>query len=216
MNRPASHGVREAMCSARARSMSRARARGCALAVFLLAAGCVPHVARSGAASLHAASAGLGASRTRPVGTPKQPSLPPPWSSAPAPGPGERVLAVAERMVSRGTIVRGSCYDYVSAVFAEAGYPAARRDQVFRGSMDGPYADLSLIVPGDWLAIVNHPERTPVGTHSVIFARWQDRARAEAVVVSYAGGGSVRPGDFVVYDLSRTYRITRAVDSTPP
>jgi hypothetical protein len=138
-----------------------------------------------------------------------------PSSIAPDPGPGMRVLRVAEEMIVRRRIVRGSCYDYVSTVFEEAGYPSGRREQVFRSDTGGPYADRMLIQPGDWLAIVNHPERDPVGTHSVIFVRWTDAERGEAMVVSYAGNDELRPGAMVEYDLTRTYRITRATDAPP-
>jgi hypothetical protein len=147
--------------------------------------------------------------------------LAPPWSTSTATppalaataGPGATVVATAERMIADGTVVRGSCYDYVSAVFEAAGYPRERREHVFRSRTEGPYADLGDVRPGDWLAIVNHPERDPVGTHSVIFVRWNDRARGEAEVVSYAGGDQDRPGEIVIYDLTRTYRITRPVDA---
>lgn len=150
------------------------------------------------------------------VASPKQPTtVPAPSSSAPIPTPGEHVLAVAEEMVRSGRVVRGSCYDFVSAVFEDAGYPSERREHVFRGRTGGPYADLSVVSPGDWLAIVNHPDRDPVGTHSVIFVRWLDRARAEGLVVSYVGGDADRPGDIVPYDLSRTYRVSRAVAEAP-
>lgn len=152
-------------------------------------------------------------------GTAKQPSPPPPWSSSEpsveTTTPGARVLAVAERMIAGGTVVRGSCYGYVSRVFETAGFPSDRREHVFRGAVEGPYADLSTVAPGDWLALVNHPERDPMGTHSVIFVRWEDRAAGQALVVSYAGGESERPGEYTTYDVTRTYRISRASDAAP-
>lgn len=150
-------------------------------------------------------------------------ALPPPWSNVavePAPPPasvaGSRVLETAERMVDDGTVVRGSCHRYIETVYDSAGYRGwRRRSVIFRGNRNGPYADLDLIQPGDWLYIVNHPELTPVGTHSVIFMGWEDRARGYARVVSYVGGMQDRPGDIVGYDVSLTYRITRPVDEEP-
>ena len=125
---------------------------------------------------------------------------------------GHRVLAVARRMVRRRTIVRGSCFDYIERAFGRAGYPAARRERIFSSVPEGPYADLSLIAPGDWLFIVPHPDREPELTHSVIFVRWLDRDAGRAEVVSYAGGNARRPGGLVPYDLNHTYVIARAHD----
>ncbi len=155
--------------------------------------------------------------------------LPPPWTSgmatqasvpAPTPDPtpeptaaGRRVVQTAERMVDEGTVVRGSCYRYIDSVFDTAGYRGwGERTTVFRGHREGPYANLDDIQPGDWLWIVNHPELTPVGTHSVLFLGWEDRESGYARVVSYVGGAADRPGDVVGYDVSRTYRIMRAVE----
>lgn len=130
--------------------------------------------------------------------------------SATATRAGERVLRMARRMVRRRTIVRGSCYDYAERVFSRAGYGEGRRERVFAGATGGPFADLAVIAPGDWLFIVTHPETDPISTHSVIFVRWLDRAAGRAEVVSYAGNNARRPGGIVPYDVSRTYRITRA------
>lgn len=130
--------------------------------------------------------------------------------SATATAAGERVLRTARRMVRRRTIVRGSCYDYIERVFRRAGFPASRRERVFTSPPEGPYAELGLIAPGDWLFIVSRPDLTPPLTHSVIFVRWIDRAAGRAEVVSYAGGDARRPGGLVPYDLTRTYVIARA------
>jgi hypothetical protein len=148
--------------------------------------------------------------------------IPPPWTqtSAPPEAPGapepseaaRRVLETAQRMGDAGTVVRGSCYRYIDRVFDDAGHDGWReRTQVFRGSRNGPYADLDLIQPGDWLYIVNHPESRPVGTHSVLFVAWEDRANGYARVWSYVGGSQDRPADLVGYDVTRTYGIQRAI-----
>jgi hypothetical protein len=133
--------------------------------------------------------------------------------SATATRAGERVVRMGRRLVRRRTILRGSCFDYADRVFTRAGYPDSRRERAFSGAIEGPFADLSTLAPGDWLYIVTHPERDPPSTHSVIFLEWVDRAAGRASVLSYAGNNERRPGGIVSYDVSRTYRITRATGS---
>lgn len=126
--------------------------------------------------------------------------------------PGRHVIATARGMMARNEVVNGSCYRYLSEVFARAGHDHWRQRQgVFSGNRNGPYADLDLIRPGDWLYIVNHPERTPVGTHSVLFVGWEDRASGYARVIEHSGWGSASAGNERGYDVSRTYRIIRPV-----
>ncbi|HBQ11171.1 MAG TPA: hypothetical protein DEF51_08335 [Myxococcales bacterium] len=126
--------------------------------------------------------------------------------------PGRHVVAVARAMIARREAFNVSCYRYLTEVFERAGHGGWRtRSVVYQGDRDGPYADLGLIRPGDWLYIVNHPNRTPVGTHSVLFVGWEDRARGYARVIEHPGWGAARPGQERGYDVSRTYRITRPV-----
>lgn len=128
------------------------------------------------------------------------------------PDPGRNVILTARQMMARNDVVQGSCYRYISEVFARAGHTGWRtRRVVYQGRRTGPYADLDLIRPGDWLYIVNHPERTPVGTHSVLFVGWQDRARGYARVIEHSGWGAPSAGQERGYDVSRTYRITRPI-----
>ena len=132
-----------------------------------------------------------------------------PAADRPTGNAGAHVVATALRMIREGTIVRGSCFDYIHAVFTEAGI--SRRDvrTIYRRNPNGPYADISTIRPGDWLFIVNHPDRTPVGVHSVLFLGWEDRARGQARVSNYVGRRANRPGDIRTYDVTRTYGIYR-------
>lgn len=126
--------------------------------------------------------------------------------------PGLHVVATARAMIARREAFNVSCHRYLTEVFERAGHGGWRnRSVVYQGDRDGPYADLGLIRPGDWLYIVNHPERTPVGTHSVLFVGWEDRARGYARVIEHPGWGVARPGQERGYDVSRTYRITRPV-----
>jgi hypothetical protein len=144
--------------------------------------------------------------------------LPAPWTNAAATsGPATRVLSTAQQMYDEGVVVRGSCYRYVDTVFDRAGFHGWRnRSNVFRSAPNGPYASLDMIQPGDWLWIVNHPESTPVGTHSVLFVGWEDRANGIARVYSYVGGGQERSADLVTYDVTRTYNIQRAIQDDRP
>ncbi len=126
------------------------------------------------------------------------------------PNPGQHTLLVARQMMARNEVVLGSCYRYLSEVFKRAGHHGWRnRRIVYRAEREGPYADLNLIRPGDWLYIVNDPGRTPVGTHSVMFVGWRDRARGYARVISHPGWGAPSAGREGEYDVSMTYRIIR-------
>ncbi len=126
-------------------------------------------------------------------------------------GPARLVLETANEMYEEETVVRGSCHDYVSAVFDRAGFGGRRaREAVFQGPRGGPYADLDLIGPGDWLYIVVDPDARPVRTHSVLFVRWEDRSAGRALVFSYVGGRADRPANLFTRDVSRTYTILRA------
>jgi hypothetical protein len=127
-----------------------------------------------------------------------------------SPDPGQNVIMVARRMMAQDDVIEGSCYRYLSEVFARAGNEGWRnRSTVFHAERNGPYANLDLIRPGDWLYIVNHPESTPVGTHSVLFVSWIDRSRGHAQVIEHSGWGSPSAGQERGYDVSRTYGILR-------
>jgi len=136
-------------------------------------------------------------------------------AAAPAPrlhpDPGRHVILTARAMIARGEALRGSCYRFLSDVFERAGHGGWRtRTVVHSGPRQGPYADLDTIRPGDWLYIVNHPEATPVGTHSVLFVGWEDPSRGEARVIEHPGwSAGATTGRERSYDVSRTYRIVR-------
>lgn len=125
--------------------------------------------------------------------------------------PGRHVLLTARGMIARNETVRGSCYAYLTEVFDRAGHEGWRtRTIVHQAGASGPYADLDRIQPGDWLYIVNNPDSTPVGTHSVLFVGWEDRANGYARTISHAGwAAGASPGREGSHDVSRTYRIIR-------
>ncbi len=127
------------------------------------------------------------------------------------PDPGRHVLLTARGMMARGETVRGSCYAYLSEVFDRAGHDGWRtRSLIHDAGPSGPYADLDLIRPGDWLYIVNNPDSTPVGTHSVLFVGWEDRASGYARTISHPGwAAGASTGRESHYDITRTYRIIR-------
>lgn len=126
------------------------------------------------------------------------------------PDPGVHSVLTARRMMASGEVILGSCYKYLTEVYTRAGHRTWRnRRIVYRAEREGPYSDLSDVRPGDWLYIVNDPSRTPVGTHSVMFVRWTDRARGWASVISHPGWGARSAGRESTYDISRTYRIIR-------
>ena len=125
--------------------------------------------------------------------------------------PGRHVILTARGMMSRGETVRGSCYAYLSEVFDRAGHEGWRtRTVVHQAGASGPYANLDIIRPGDWLYIVNNPDSTPMGTHSVLFLGWEDRANGYARTISHAGwAAGASTGREGSHDVNRTYRVIR-------
>jgi len=121
---------------------------------------------------------------------------------------GRAVLRTAHRMVAEGVIVRGSCWDYLQAVYRRAGYPRARRTVVLRHPKSGPYATAAQIRPGDWLYYINHSYGDV--EHSGLFVGWIDRRRMQGLILSYGGQHRKRPGRYRTYDLDSVYQITRA------
>jgi hypothetical protein len=130
-----------------------------------------------------------------------------------APG-GDRVLRAAQEMIESSTIVRGSCYDWVDAVFTRA---SGQRHMVLDGGPErGPYAPTSDFRPGDWVMFVNEMSGGDRShTHSAIFVGWVDEGARVAMMVSYPGGRRDEPGRFSTYDLSLAYRIERMDDAVP-
>lgn len=121
--------------------------------------------------------------------------------------PGIHSILTARQMMASDERIQGSCYAYLSEVYARAGQSGWRnRTIVYRQGRTGPYADLDLIRPGDWLYIVTGPN----SVHSVMFVRWEDRARGYARTISHPGWfAGPHPGRESSYDVSQTYRIIR-------
>jgi hypothetical protein len=121
--------------------------------------------------------------------------------------PGIHSILTARQMMASDERIQGSCYAYLSEVYARAGHSSWRkRTIVYREGRTGPYADLDLIRPGDWLYIVTGPNRV----HSVMFVRWEDKARGYARTISHPGWfAGPHTGRESNYDVSQTYRIIR-------
>lgn len=125
-----------------------------------------------------------------------------------------RVLAMGRHMaLDIGEILRGACWHYANAVYERAGFPdhSGKRRIVFKGTKKGPYADPSVIQPGDWLYYVNLSYRNI--EHSAIFVSWVDQKKRKALMLSYSGGRRREPGRYLTYDLSKVYQVMRPSDS---
>ncbi len=103
------------------------------------------------------------------------------------------------------TVVQGSCWGFVDAVYKKAG---VTKETIFSSKQGGPYASSSLLKPGDWMYHVNYAFRN-VG-HSAIFVCWKDKAKKQAVTMSYVGMNRAVPGRLDVADLKGVYSIFRA------
>ena len=121
----------------------------------------------------------------------------------------KKVLQKAREMsLVKRVIIRGSCWDYINAVYRRAGFPKKRQKIIFRSKKRGPFVDLNIIESGDWIYYINY-SYGKVG-HSGIFVDWVDRKQKLALMLSYAGGRRKTPARYKVYDLSSVYYITRA------
>ena len=132
----------------------------------------------------------------------------PSGNPAAPPDPGQEVLAAGNKLVfADRQMVVGSCWDFVNAVYYAAGYPPDRRQSVFHGRQKGPYANLRLLRPGDWVMHVNY-ELGRIG-HSGIFVRWLDRRRSLALMLDYVGMHRRVMGKLSEHNLSRVFAVLR-------
>ena len=127
-----------------------------------------------------------------------------------AKGGAKKVLRTARRMMEKRSIVRGSCWDWVNAVYKRAGFPNRRgkRTTIFKGSRKRrKFTSINRIQPGDWLYYVNYQyKRVP---HSGIFIGWINKRKKWALIMSYRGARSRTPGGLSEYDLRSVYNIIR-------
>ncbi|MCK5719756.1 MAG: hypothetical protein KAH84_07375 [Thiomargarita sp.] len=127
--------------------------------------------------------------------------------------PGRKILMTGRKMIADGLILPGGCWDYINEVYNRAGYPnrGKKRQTIFKGTKNrGPYANINLIQPGDFLYYINHSYNDI--EHSAIFVDWLDFNHKEALMLSYGGESRRDPARYLPYELSNVYRITRAKD----
>ncbi|OAD19207.1 hypothetical protein THIOM_005170, partial [Candidatus Thiomargarita nelsonii] len=83
-----------------------------------------------------------------------------------------------------------------------------KRQTVFKSANTGPYANINLIQPGNFLYYINHSYKNL--EHSAIFIDWLDYDNKQALMLSYAGENRHKPARYFPYDLSSVFRIIRA------
>lgn len=120
---------------------------------------------------------------------------------------GKVILTTSRSMIAEREIVVGSCWDYINAVFNRAQYPPANRVTALKSKMVGPFADVTVIQPGDWLYFINHSYSEV--DHSGIFVEWIDIEKKTGVIMSYVGGKRKSPATYKIYDLKNVYYIIR-------
>jgi hypothetical protein len=141
--------------------------------------------------------------------TPPDRAPAPPRQTAANKKGGAKVLAAARQLAFvEKKIIRGSCWDFVHAVYTRAGFPQGKRHYVFRGKKRGPYADPAIIQPGDWLYHVNLEYHNV--EHSCIFVRWLDRRKRLAQTIDYAGMKRREPGKRRRHRLVKVFTVIRA------
>ncbi|MBN2439946.1 MAG: hypothetical protein JXJ04_01315 [Spirochaetales bacterium] len=124
--------------------------------------------------------------------------------------PGGRVLAVAADLVAKKELILGGCWTYVNAVYDRAGFPADKRETLYKAGQKGPYIDHSLILPGDWIMYCNLPYKE-IG-HSAIFVEWIDFERRSALTIEYVGGNRKIPGRYREADILKTFGLLRGME----
>ncbi len=124
--------------------------------------------------------------------------------------PGAKVVAAALALVKNGTVVKGGCWDWVNRAYDDAGYPAKKRQTVFQSRLEGPYANLALVRPGDWISFRNLTYGE-IG-HSAIFVDWIDFERHSAITLEYAGENREIPGRYREYDIFKCYIVLRPAE----
>lgn len=124
-----------------------------------------------------------------------------------ADGLAKQILETGRKMaLIDSTIIIGSCWDYINAVYNRAGF-TNERIIIYNEKKRGPYADIDELRPGDWMYFVNYSYHN-IG-HSAIFVYWKDYEKKIGVTLSYSGENRKIPGKYKEYDLSGVYFITR-------
>lgn len=122
---------------------------------------------------------------------------------------GRRVLETSRSMINKKEIVVGGCWDFINAVFNHAGFENKKRETIYQSKLKGPYLEVDLIQPGDWLYFVNHTYNDV--EHSAIFVTWIDKEKKEALMVNYVGENKKKPAFYKKFILDEVYNVIRAV-----
>ncbi len=113
-----------------------------------------------------------------------------------------------EMSVITKKIIKGSCWNFANAVYNDAGFPSEKREIIFKGTKKGPFADIDIIQPGDWIYHINYSFHGV--EHSAIFICWKDYEKKIAITLGHVGQNLARSGIYGEYDLKSVYYITRA------
>ena len=103
------------------------------------------------------------------------------------------------------TIVRGSCWGFINAVYNKSG---VAKETIFSSKKGGPYANADKLKPGDWIYHVNYSYG--MVEHSAIFVCWKDKINKQAITLSYVGQNKSVPGRLSETNLKSVYSIFRA------
>ncbi len=120
----------------------------------------------------------------------------------------KRLLKTALEFVKRGKIIRGSCWNYINAIYNKNKISKNQRVVVFKSKKRGPFARKNLFKSGDWIYHINHSYHNI--EHSGMFIKWVDKRNFKALMLSYAGEKRANPARFKVYNIDSTYNILRA------
>ncbi len=104
------------------------------------------------------------------------------------------------------TIVRGSCWDFANEVYRRSGLT---KETVFSSNKGKRYADHELVEAGDWIYHINYAYGNV--EHSAIFVCWKDKAKRQAVTLSYVGRNRAEPGRLEIVDLRSITSIFRGI-----
>ena len=125
--------------------------------------------------------------------------------------PGQKIIKAGEFIAfEKKRVILGSCWDFINAVYNEAGYTENKRVVVFKGSQNGPYANPGELKAGDWVMHINIEFNNV--EHSSIFIRWVDRGRKIAKVLDYAGMNKAQPGGYDEHTYSKIFCIVRPTE----
>jgi len=129
-----------------------------------------------------------------------------PTNIAPTPS-AWRVLNTGKKMINNGTLVKGSCWDYIDCIYTKAGCSRSQRHTIFKSKKRGPYASAKQIRAGDWLYFINGSYHN--SEHSAIFIKWINYKKRIAQMLSYQGEGKRKPARYKNYVLRKVYNIMR-------